>query len=240
MRKDSVAEKTMNVLSAGAPKSAVSGCAQAFTEKTGIAVAVEFATAPVLRETIAGGMAAVDVVIASIAAAKAFEDAGHTVAGSGAVIGSVKAAVTVRIGALEPDLSCAESLRKAMLDADALVYNVASSGQYIATMIETLGIADEVAVKTTRTKTGAGVMEHLHASGLNNEIGFAQATEIQVQIDKGLNVKLLGTLPKALEIVTTYRSAILSAASSNADAGDFLAFMASEQGQRICQQTGLD
>ena len=234
----------LNVLSAGAPKSAVSRCAEAFTEKTGIAVAVEFATAPVLRETIAGGMAAADVVIAPIAVVQAFEDAGHTVAGSGSVIGSVKAAVVIRNGAIEPDLSCAESLTKAMLDADALVYNVASSGQYIARMIDSLGIAEEVAAKTTRTKTGAGVMEHLHGSELNNEIGFAQATEIQVQIDKGLNVKLLGTLPKDLENVTTYRSAILSAASHNArrnaDAGDFLAFMASQPGQRICRQTGLD
>ena len=232
-------ENLLKVLSAGAPKSAISRCAHAFTAKTGVEVAVEFATAPVLRETMAGGMAAADIVIAPVAAAQAFEDAGYTVAGSGSVIGSVKAAVTVRNGALEPDLSSAEALKRAMLDAAGLIYNVASSGQSIAIMIDSLGIAQEVAAKTTRSKTGAGVMEHLHASVLNNEIGFAQSTEIQVQIDKGLNVKLLGSLPKGLEITTTYRSAILAGASGKADAGDFLAFIASDQGQKICREAGV-
>jgi molybdate transport system substrate-binding protein len=232
--------EVLKVLSAGAPKTAVSRCAQAYAEKTGIDVGIEFATAPVLRESISNGTAEVEVVIAPVATVEAFESAGHTVPGSGTVIGSVKAAVTVRNGAVEPDLSSAETLKQAMLDADSLVYNVASSGQYIAQMIEKLGIAEQVAAKTTRTKTGSGVMEHLDASDTQNEIGFGQATEIQVQVDKGLNVKLLGVLPKALENVTTYRSAILSDASENTAAKDFLAFMASEEGQKICRQTGLE
>lgn len=234
-----MSENVLNVLSAGAPKTAVSRCADAFTEKTGIAVVVEFATGPQLREMITGGTTAIDVIIAPVAAAQAFEHAGHTVAGSGSVLGSIKAAVAIREGATEPDLSSAESLKQAMIDAESLVYNVASSGQYIATMIDALGIAEQVAAKITRAKTGAGVMEHLHGSGLNNEIGFGQATEIQVQIDKGLNVKLLGTLPKELENSTTYRSAILSAAAGNVDAGDFVAFMASGEGQQICREAGL-
>ncbi len=235
-----MAGKVLKVLSAGAPKTAVSRCAQAYTEKTGIEVGIEFATAPVLRESISNGTAKVEVVIAPVATVEAFDTAGHTVPDSGTVIGSVKAAVTVKNGAVEPDLSSAESLKQAMLDADSLVYNVASSGQYIERMIEKLGIADQVASKTSRTKTGSGVMEHLHASDLNNEIGFGQATEIQVQVDKGLHVKLLGVLPKALENVTTYRPAILSGAADNSDAKAFLQFMASEQGRQICKQTGLE
>ena len=230
-----MSENEIKILSAGAPKTAVALCAEAFSKKTGIAVSFEFATAPVLREIIGAGSADVEIVIAPIAAADSFDADGHTVANSGSVVGSVKAAVTIQNGAIEPDLTSGETLKQAMLDTDSLVYNIASSGQYIATMIEQMGIADQVADKTTRTKTGSAVMEHLHASNLKNEIGFGQATEIQVQID----VKLLGTLPKDVENVTSFRSALLAPAADNQAAKDLLEFIASEEGQAICKSTGL-
>jgi molybdate transport system substrate-binding protein len=230
----------IKILSAGAPKTGVSRCAETFTQKTDIPVSVQFATAPELRETIGSGTSNADIVVAPVPTAETFAAGGHTVAGSGSIIGSVKAAVTVKNGALEPDLTSAKTLKQAILEADSLVYNKASSGQYIAIMMENLGIAYEVAAKTIRTKTGAAVMEHLHASDLTNEIGFGQATEIQVQIDKGLNVKLVGPLPKELENVTTYQSALLTRSADNQKAKALLDFMASDEGRRICLETGLD
>ncbi len=82
-------------------------------------------------------------------------------------------------------------------------------------------------------------MQHLDASDLTNEIGFGQATEIQVQIDKGLDVKLLGTLPKDVENLTSFRSALLAPAADNQASKDLLNFIASEEGQVICKSTGL-
>jgi len=239
-RRKQMAENDIKILSAGAPKTGVARCAEAFTQKTGIPVSVEFATAPVLREAIGSGNGDADIVIAPIPVAEAFAADGHTVVGSGSIVGSVKAAVTVRNDAIEPDLTSVETLKQAIIETDSLVYNKASSGQYIATMIEKLGIADEVAAKTIRTKTGAAVMEHLHTSDLKNEIGFGQATEIQVQINKGLNVKLVGPLPKEVEKVTTYHSALLTRSADNQIAKDLLEFMASDEGRKICRETGLD
>lgn len=234
-----MADNELKILSAGAPKTGVARCAETFTRKTGIPVSVQFATAPVLRDMINSGSSDADIVVAPIPAARAFAESGHTVDSTGSIIGSVKAAVTVRNGAKEPDLSSAETLKQAILETDSLVYNEASSGQYIATMIENFGIADEVAGKTTRTKTGAAVMEHLHASSLTNEIGFGQAIEIQVQIDKGLNVKLVGPLPAEVEKVTTYQSGLLTRSANNQSALELLDFMASEEAREIYRGTGL-
>jgi len=229
----------IRILSAGAPKTGVRRCAEAFAQKTGIPVSVEFATAPVLRDTIYSGASEADIVVAPIPTAEAFAAKGYIDDDTGSVIGSAKAAVTVKNGAIEPDLTSAETLKQAILETDSLVYNVASSGQYIATMMENLGIADEVAAKTIRTKTGAAVMEHLHSSELTSEIGFGQAIEIQVQIDKGLNVKLVGPLPKEVEKVTTYRSALLTRSANRQKAIELLDFMASDEGRQMCRETGL-
>jgi molybdate transport system substrate-binding protein len=233
-------QKEIKILSGGAPKTGVARCAEAFSKKTDIPVSIQFATAPELREAVQSGTSDADIVIAPLPAAESFLAGGYTVAGSGSIIGSVKAAVTIKNGAAEPDLTSAETLKQALLAAESLVYNKASSGQYIATMIEKMGIADEVAARTTRTKTGAAVMEHLHASDLANEIGFGQATEIQVQINKGLNVKLVGPLPKEVENVTTYRSGLLARSADNPEAKALIDFMASDEGRRICRETGLD
>jgi len=48
-------QKEIKILSAGAPKTGVARCAEAFTQKTGIPVSVQFATAPELREAIQSG-----------------------------------------------------------------------------------------------------------------------------------------------------------------------------------------
>ena len=74
-----------------------------------------------------------------------------------------------------------------------------------------LGIGDQVRDKTTRTPTGGGVMEHLIESSSNNEIGFAQITEVMVF--KGRGTHLVGPLPKALENLTTYAAGVLSDSS---------------------------
>lgn len=232
-------ENEIKILSAGAPKTSITRCAELFALKTDLHVFVEFATAPVLKETIRSGISHADIVVAPVAVAEAFAAEGHTVYGSGAVVGSVMTAVTVKEGATEPDLTSAETLKQAILAADSLIYNVASSGQYIADMIEKMGIADKISAKTIRTKTGSAVMEYLHTSSLKNEIGFGQATEIQVQINKGLDVKLVGPLPKEVEKMTTYQSTLLIRSAENTNARAFLNFLASPEGRQICLKTGL-
>lgn len=47
-----------------------------------------------------------------------------------------------------PKLGSIDALREAILVADRALYNVATSGQYIANMIKGLGIAADVADKT--------------------------------------------------------------------------------------------
>lgn len=229
----------IEVLSAGAPKTAVAKCADAFAERFGIEVHYEFATAPVLEETVGSGACNADIVVAPIAAIAEFAEAEHVVGGSGPVLGSVKSAVAIKNGANEPDISSAEKLKQALLAADSIVYNVASSGRYIHSMIEKMGIAEEVADRVVRTKTGSAVMEHLDRSDLTHEIGFGQATAIQVEIDKGLDVKLLGVLPAEVEKISTYGSALLARADHNREAKDLLDFMASDEGRAICKSTGL-
>jgi len=228
----------VRILSAGAPKTGVRLCAEAFTAAAGIPHAIEFATGPVIKERVTAGKAAADLVVAPSPAMEGFVEARMIAADSVIRIGSVTAGVTVRNGAEDPDVSSLGAFRQALLDADALVYNQASSGQYIATMVEMIGIADQVADKTVRVPSGAAVMEFIAADQRQRVIGFGQITEIRLH--EHLGVHLVGPLPAEIGKVTTY-SAGLSATAEHAEAaGALLGFMASNEGQQIFADTGVE
>ncbi|MFQ6018099.1 MAG: molybdate ABC transporter substrate-binding protein [Kiloniellaceae bacterium] len=228
----------IRVLSAGAPKTGVSRCAEAFFGDTGHKVDITFATAPVIRGRVADGAAPAEVVIAPVPAMQEFEENGRTVAGVGAVIGSVKVGVAVRDGAPEPDISSAEAFKNAVLAADSLVYNEASSGLYMARLMERLGIADKVGAKTTRLPTGAAVMQHVAQSHAANEIGFGQITEIR--LFAGKSVKLVGPLPPEIGKVITYAAGLLSDARAPDPSTAFIRFLASPAAKRTLVATGVE
>jgi len=229
---------SISILSAGAPKTGVRLCAEAWSGETGTSFEIEFATAPRIRERVAEGDTDADIVVAPVAAMEGFIAAGKIVDGSMVPIGEIAAGVVVRDGAEEPDLSSAETLRDALLAADRIVYNEASSGQYIETMIDKLGIADKIAGRTVRVANGAAVMEHLAADGHARTIGFGQVTEIRLH--ESLGVHLVGPLPAEIGKVTTYAAGLATDASDVDAAASLVSFIGSQRGRTIFAETGVE
>jgi molybdate transport system substrate-binding protein len=229
----------IRVLSAGAPKGGVARTAELFEKNTGDTFEITFATAPKIREAVDAGAAEADVVVANAEAVEEFEAEGRTITGVMTVIGSIKAGVVVRVGAHEPDITSAESLKQALLEADSLVRNEASSGLYIARMIEAMGINEAVADKTVCLPTGGDVLDHLAASGIDKEIGFGQVTEIRRLEPEG-RIRLVGALPKEVENITTYAAAPLVDAADEDAAQAYVQFLASIDAQKILRASGVE
>lgn len=228
----------IKVLSAGAIKTGLAKLARAFEEETGHRVVIGFATAPVIRGRVDNEEAGADVVIVPVPTMKDFEKKGRIVSGSSAVVGKVRAAVVIRDGAAEPDISTAEALKKEILASRSLVYNEASSGLYIEKLMDRLGIAEEVKAKKTRVPTADAVMRHLAESKVENEIGFGQVPAILVYKDQG--VKLVGALPKEIENVTTYSAAVLAGARPLELARKFIQFLTTQSAKKVFVATGVE
>ncbi|MEP1207307.1 MAG: substrate-binding domain-containing protein [Rhizobiaceae bacterium] len=228
----------LRILSAGAPKTGVRLCAEFYSAATGNPFEIEFATAPAICERATAGNANADVIIVPVKALEEFENDGTVVAGSSVPLGSVSAGVAVRNGAWEPDLSSAEEFRQALLAADVLIYNRASSGQHIESLIDDFGLTKEVVEKTVRTDTGAGAMEHLAGDRSERAIGFGQITEIRSQEDLG--ILLVGSLPEEVNLKTSYCAGLSSTAEKTAEAKALLTHFASQEGQCILFESGLE
>ena len=213
----------IKVLSAGAVEPALVALAETFGRDTGHQVNITFATAPALRRKVAAGEAA-DILIAPPAVVDDFVKAGKVLAEDRAALGRVGVGVAVRAGATAPDISTPDALKEAVLRADSLVYNEASTGIYFAKLLDRLGIADTVKAKTTRYPDGAAVFEHV-IKGKGNEIGIGATTEIMAYAKKGLH--FVGPLPAELQNYTTYTAGVIAGAGSPEAAKGFIRFLTS-------------
>jgi molybdate transport system substrate-binding protein len=226
----------IDIISAGAVEPGVTAAAEAFRKETGTAVKIKFATAPAIGQRVGGGEAA-DVVIAPPALIDELAKAGKLDGSARAAVGRVGVGVVVRDGAAKPDVSSAEALKRALLDADSVVYNKASTGLYLDRLFERLGVGAQVKVKETRYADGAAVMEHvIHGKG--REIGFGAITEIRLYGDKG--AQFVGPLPPEAQNYTSYAAAPSATPANRDGAAAFVKFLATPAARAAFLAKGVE
>lgn len=210
----------ITVLSGGAVEPGLKAAAAAFEKETGHTVKITFNTTPAMRKRVGAGDT-FDVVIAPPAAIKDFAAAGK-VGEDGVNVGRVGSGIAVRPGAPEPDVSSADAIKRAVLEAESIVFNRASTGIYIENMLKKMGVYDQIESKTVRYPDAFAVMDHL-LKGKGKEIGFGPITEILLFKDKGL--RLIGPLPAEIQNYTSYVAAPMSAGTNKQVAGAFVRFL---------------
>ncbi len=226
----------IKVLSAGAVEPGLVRLAEAFRRETGQEVKIQFGTAPQLAKRLADGEAA-DILIAPPAVVDEQVKSGKVVADGRVVVGRVGVGVTVRAGVPDPNIATVDALKQALLGADSVVYNRASSGIYLEQLFEKLGIAEQLKAKTTRYANGAQVLEHV-IKGRGNEIGFGAITEIKLFAPKGL--RFVGPLPAAVQNYTTYVAGVMVRAPAANAALEFVRYLGTPAARAAFATAGID
>ena len=204
----------LKVLSAGAVEPGLRAFAQLAKRETGHDLKIQFNTAPQIAKRLEA-REAYDILISPPAAiAQAVKD-GTVVADSRVPVGRVGGGIIVRTAASAPDVTTVAALKQALLAADSVVYNTASTGLYLDKLFGEMGILEQLKPRTTRYPDGASVMEHV-IKGSGNEIGFGAITEIRAFESKG--VKLVGPLPAPVQNYTSYEAALMTGTTA-AEAG---------------------
>ncbi len=226
------------LLSAGAVEPGLKPVLAAFERESGHRVSFSFATAPQIRERVASGAVQPDVVIAPSAVLDELAAGAKVDAAARVSIGRVGIGVAVRPGGMRPDLTSADTLKRALLDADAVVYNRASTGLYVEALIKRWGIGDALQPKTVRFADGASVMEHV-LQGSGNQIGLGAMTEILLLKPRGL--VLVGPLPAEVQNFTHYEAApaLRGASAQNDAARSLLDKLASPAARRVFDDAGI-
>ena len=140
----------ITVLSGGAVEPGLKPVVATFESATGHRVKVTFNAAPQIEQRIEAGEAW-DVVIAPTARLDRYRQAGK-VGAERVTVGRVGLGVAIRPDAPVPAIGDAESVKCAILEADSVVYNRASTGLLIEEMLRRMGLEAQVAPKAQRPR----------------------------------------------------------------------------------------
>ncbi len=225
----------ITVLSAGAVEPGLKAAAAVYQKESGHTVKITFNTAPAIRKRVEGGET-FDVLIAPPAAIKDFA-AGGKVDDGGVNLGRVGSGIAVRPGAPVPDISSAEAVKRAVLEAESVVFNRASTGLYIENLLKKMGVYDQIEARTTRYPDAFPVMEHL-LKGKGREIGFGPITEILLFKDRGL--RLVGPLPAEIQNYTSYTAVVMSAGAQKPAAQALVRFLGGPVSKPLFVTAGIE
>jgi molybdate transport system substrate-binding protein len=138
----------------GAARAAYETITQQFERDTGHKLVTHFDLPPALVRKIDAGEP-YDVIILSYDV-EALIKQGKVVADSRTVFGRVGVGVAVRQGSPKPDFSTVEAFKQSLLNAKTIATSgEGSSGRYVASLIERLGIAEQVKPKIRSGLSGA-------------------------------------------------------------------------------------
>ena len=223
----------ISVLSAGAVEPGMVKVIDAFRRQTGHDVKVAFATAPAILKRMGGGETA-DVVIAPLAVLDELVKAGKSAAADRITVGRIGVGVTVRGGAPLPKIATVDEFKQSLLNAESIVYNQASTGIYIESLFDRLGIGEQLKPKTTRYPDFAAVLDHV-IKGKGNEIGLGATAVILEGRNKGL--RLVGPLPAEIQNYTTYAAAVVAA---NDAAREFVRYLTTPAAKAAFAAAGIE
>ncbi len=226
----------IRLLSAGSIEPGLVAAVSAYNARGAQQATITWATTPAIRKHIASGDV-FDIVIAPDHAVDEFSQQ-HKVAGDKRVpVGRVGVGVVARNDVNVGDISSVDALKQAVLNAESVVFNRASSGIYVETLLKKLGLYDRIQEKTKRFDNGPAMMEYL-INGKGNEIAFGAIIEILMFREQGL--KLAGPLPPEVQHWTAYVAVPMVAAPNAAGAQSFLHFLATAPAKALFAAHGID
>jgi molybdate transport system substrate-binding protein len=230
----------IKVLSSGSLKSAFSQLAPEFQKSSGNTAIIEYGPAGAVAGRIDKGEAA-DVIIVSRAQLQKLQSNGKVVPGSFVNIAGIALGVAVRKGAPKPDISTVEAFKRTLLGARSIGYRDpvtgSTSGIYTASMLERLGIAQDLKPRLVLDRTEGDAPENVFRAVAKGdvELQIGQITEIAI----APGVDLAGPLASEIQNTTVTTAGISTTSQAPDAAKAFIAFISSPSSIAVLKANGF-
>ena len=226
----------LRVLSGGAAQRPLRALAEKFEVETGNKVDLDFAVVGAIQSRLVAGEKA-DVLMLPLPMLDELKTSGRFDARSRTVVGRVGIAVVVRAGAKAPDISSADAVRKALLDAGSVVFPDPIStptGRHMMRMLAEMGIGDAMRPKITFMNAIDGGVDLVRDG--RAEMGLFLATEIA----PSSAIALIGPLPASLQGFVVYGAAISADTGHPGEAAELVRFISSPGGRALWRAAGFE
>jgi molybdate transport system substrate-binding protein len=216
-------DDTVNLLCAGAVQGLVRQLQPRFSAETGATLNARFGAVGAMKEALATG-APCDVMIVTDAMVLELQGSGALSLKPPAPLGRVRTGVAVRSGEPRPDIATPAALTASLRAARAVYFpdpQRATAGIHFASVLDRLGLAEELAPRLHTLPNGATAMRELANIG-TGAIGCTQITEIMYTP----GITLVGPLPDEFELATVYTAAVALRAAQPVLAQRFIDLLA--------------
>lgn len=207
--------------------------AEAYGHRSGCAVEIESVGGLDAARRVEAGEP-FDVVFLASNAIDKLVASGQVVRGSKVDLVHSDVAIAVRAGSPRPDTASEDAVRRAVLEARTVGYSTGPSGVALTRLFERWGIASVIAPRVVQAPPGVPVGE-LVARG-EVALGFQQLSELMF-VD---GIDVLGRLPRAIQITTTFSGGLCSASSHGEEVRRLLDFMGSSAAAEVKRRHGLE
>jgi molybdate transport system substrate-binding protein len=229
----------IKVLSAIGMQSVLEDLGPRFERATGHKLAISFVTAGAAVKRAQSGEAA-DVVIATRQGIDGLVKSSKASVANVTALASAGISVAIRKGAPKPDISSPDALKRTLLAAKSISYvnpvSGGASGIHFATVLERLGIANEMKSKTVFPKPQSPAeVGALVASG-EAEIG----AHIIVELIPVAGIDILGPLPGDLQNTIVFAVAVMGASKDAEAAKALVNFLRTPEAGAVMKAKGME
>jgi len=198
----SVSAAEIKVLASNGVKEALNELAPAFERATGNKLVISFGLAAALKRQIEAGEA-FDLAILPAAAIDDLIKQGKVDAGARAAIARSGVGIGIRKGAPRPDIGTPEALKRTLLSAKSITWaKEGQSGIYFASMLERIGISEQMKPKIVPAASGVEVGKLVASRKV--QLGVILVNELMA----APGVEVLGPLPPELQNYTVFHAGV--------------------------------
>jgi molybdate transport system substrate-binding protein len=224
----------LKVIASNGVKASLEELAPHFEHMTNNKLHIHFGVAAPLKRQIEGGEA-FDLAILTSAGIADLAKQGKIDSGSITPIARSGIGLGVRAGARKPDISTPDALKRTLLEAKSISWaREGASGVAFASVVDKMGIGEQVKAKAKLASNGAGVGELL----VNGDAELGAILVNEIMAIKG--VEVVGPLPGELQSYTAFHSGVSSASRSSAAAKALARFLTSPDSARVFKTKGQE
>jgi molybdate transport system substrate-binding protein len=230
----------IKVLASGSLKLALPQLLADFKKSSGNTVTIVYGPAGAITGLIKKGDVA-DVVIVSRSQLEGLESQGKVVPGSRVDIAGTALGVAVRKGAPKPDIGSVEAFKRTLLAARAIGFRDPAtgslSGTYTASLLERLGIAQELKPRIRLDNSDGETPENVFQALVKGEIDLQIGQISEIVIAPG--VDLAGPLPSGIQNVSWLAAGLVATSKAPDAARALIRFISSPAAAAVFKAGGF-
>ena len=224
----------VTVLCSNAFKTVFETLTPQFERATRHQIAVRYGLAARLKEQIDAGQP-FDLAILTSATIDDLIRAGKLAPDSRTVLARSGLGLIVKAGARKPDLSSVEAFTRQLLAAKSIAYaKEGASGIAFAAISQRLGVADQLAAKTTLTASGEAVGEAV----VRGDVEFGVLPVSEILPVRG--AELAGTFPAGAQSYVVMVAAVPAAAKDPGPAKELIKFLTATAALPVITAKGME